>query len=132
MSVAAPRARFHPAWLVLVPFAVFVLIREFGTRQHANAVYCDEAKPPPSTQVMMLSASWCRYCTKARNWLVANGVPYCEYDIERSPTGSARYAASHVQVIPQIFIADRLIVGFNADELEQTLAAHDLMPMPAE
>lgn len=132
MNAAAPRARFNPAWLVLVPFAAFLLIRELGTPQHAAAVYCDEAQAPPAAQVMMLSASWCGYCTKARNWLVANGVPYCEYDIERSPTGSARYAASDVKVIPQIFIADRLIVGFNAIELEQTLAAHDLLPMPGE
>jgi len=129
MNAATPRARLHPAWLVVVPFVAFILLRELGSRPAANAVYCDEAAPTPA-RVTMLSATWCRYCTQARNWLVEHEVPYCEYDIERSATGSARYAAAELKVIPQIFIADRLLVGFNADELEQTLAAHDLLPMP--
>lgn len=131
MNAAVRPLRFNPAWGVLLVFAAFVLFREFAVRPQASAVYCDETTPA-SQQVTMLSASWCRYCTRARNWLVARGVSYCEYDIEHSAAGSARYAASAVKVIPQIFVADRLIVGFNEDELEQTLAAHDLLPMPGE
>lgn len=129
---ATPRRRLHPAWIVLVPFALFIALREFRATPPADAVYCSEQTPPGATQVMMLSATWCRYCTKARNWLVSRGVSYCEYDIERSPTGAARYAAGSLKVIPQIFIADRVIVGFNEHELEQTLAAHDLLPMPRD
>ncbi|MCC6383510.1 MAG: hypothetical protein IT304_13465, partial [Dehalococcoidia bacterium] len=74
------------------------------------------------------SARWCRYCAKARNWLVANGVAYCEYDIERSATGAARYAASRLDVIPQIFVADHLIVGFDEQALERALEARGLLP----
>ncbi len=122
--------RFSPVWWLFAAFVVFVLFRETRTQVNAQARYCDDASPPAVDQVMMLSATWCTYCTKARNWLVANDIPYCEYDIERSSTGAERYARSQVKVIPQIFIRDRLLVGFNADELEQTLAAHDLMPMP--
>jgi len=109
---------------------IVIAFQELRAPRHAEARYCEEGKPPPADQVMMLTAEWCPYCTKARNWLVAQGVPYCEYDIERSPTGAARYAQGAIKVIPQIFIGERVLVGFNRDELEQTLAAHDLLPMP--
>lgn len=127
-SAASPRPRRSLAWLVLAVFAILILAREFGASPPADAVYCREDTPPAAQQVTMLSATWCRYCAKARNWLVARGVSYCEYDIERSATGAARYAASRLEVIPQIFVADRLIVGFDEHELERALAAHDLLP----
>ena len=129
MSNPPPR-RLSPLWWLFGAFVVFILFRETRVPDNAQARYCDESRPPPATRVMMLSATWCRYCTKTRNWLVAHRIDYCEYDIERSATGAERYARSAVKVIPQIFIQDRLLVGFNADELEQTLAAFDLMPMP--
>ena len=130
MSEGAPRRRLNAAWVLALGLLVFIVARELPSPRSAAAVYCDEHQPPAAGQVTMLSASWCTYCTQTRNWLVARGVSYCEYDIERSPTGIARYQASDLKVIPQIFIGDRLLVGFNADELEQTLAAHDLLPMP--
>ncbi len=120
------RARLRPIWFLLLPFALFIAVREFGVTQHAQAVYCSEQTPPAANQVTMLSATWCRYCTKARNWLVERDVSYCEYDIERSATGAARYAAGQIKAIPQIFIADRLIVGFDEEELKRALAAQAL------
>lgn len=129
---ASPRPRRSVAWLVLAALAIVILAREFGASPPAQAVYCREDTPPAARQVTMLSATWCRYCAKARNWLVAHGVSYCEYDIERSATGAARYAAGRLEVIPQIFVADRLIVGFDEHELERALAAHDLLPRRGE
>lgn len=127
---AADRLRVRGAVLAVVAIAAVFAVRELRRPPHATAVYCDETTPPPPGHVTMLSAAWCPYCTKARNWLVARGVPYCEWDIERSATGAARHARADVKVIPQIFVADRVIVGFNPHELEQTLAAHDLLPLP--
>lgn len=134
MSTAPPPKPTWPrrstAWFVLAALVILVIVREFRTSPPAQAVYCDEAAAPAAQQVTMLTATWCRYCTKARNWLVARGVSYCEYDIERSATGAARYAASRLQAIPQIFVADRLIVGFDERELERALEAQDLLPVP--
>jgi len=131
MTTATPPVAVRPrratAWIVLAALMSLVLVREFRATPPAQAVYCQEATSA-AQQVTMLSASWCRYCTKARNWLVAHGVSYCEWDIERSPTGAARYADSHLKVIPQIFVADRLLVGFDEHELERVLDAHDLLP----
>ncbi len=127
-----PMRRLSPVWWLFGAFVVFILFRETRVPDNAQARYCAEGQPPAAGRVVMLSATWCRYCTKTRNWLVAHHIDYCEYDIERSATGAGRYARGAVKVVPQIFIGDRLIVGFNADELEQTLAAHDLMPTPGE
>ncbi len=131
MNDTARTPRRHRAiWWLILMLAAVIAFQELRAPRHAEARYCEEGKPPPAHQVMMLTAVWCPYCTKARNWLVAQGVSYCEYDIERSPTGASRYAHGSIKVIPQIFIGERVLAGFNRDELEQTLAAHDLLPMP--
>lgn len=124
----APRLPRHTAWVVFIALCAIVVAREVRRDPPAEAVYCSEETPPVAAQVTMLSARWCRYCAKARNWLVANGVAYCEYDIERSATGAARYAASRLAVIPQIFVADRLIVGFDEQQIERALAARGPVP----
>ncbi|HMM77839.1 MAG TPA: glutaredoxin domain-containing protein [Gammaproteobacteria bacterium] len=127
-QAVAPRLRRSAVWLLPAALMALILMREFGADPPARAVYCREDTTPAAQQVTMLSATWCRYCAKARNWLVAHGVSYCEYDIERSATGAARYAASRLGAIPQIFVADRVIVGFDEQELERTLAEHKLLP----
>jgi glutaredoxin len=124
----ARRTRLRPIWLLLVPFALYVGWREFSAVPPAAAVYCNEQAPRAGPEVTMLSARWCRYCTKARNWFVARGVAYCEWDIERSATGAARYAAAPLKGIPQIFVAGRVLVGYDEAELERALDAHDLLP----
>ncbi len=125
---APSRRRIHPAWFLVAAFAVFLVVREYRASAPADAVYCDEKNPPGAGQVTMLSAAWCPYCAKTRHWLIARDVPYCEWDIERSATGAARYAAAPLKVVPQIFVADRVLIGFDAEELARALAAHGLLP----
>jgi glutaredoxin len=128
--MSASPTRLRVALLLCAGLAAAIGFQAWRRPSHATAVHCDENAPPSAGRVTMLTAEWCPYCTRARDWLVARGVPYCEWDIERSATGAARHARGEIKVIPQIFIADRVLVGFNPHELEQTLAAHDLLPMP--
>jgi glutaredoxin len=130
MSETRPR-RSRLAWLLFAGVAAMIALQEWRRPRHATAVHCDEDAAQSVVQVTMLTAAWCPYCTKARNWLVDRGVSYCEWDIERSATGAERYARGEIKVIPQIFIADRVLVGFNPHELEQTLVAHDVLPLAA-
>lgn len=122
---SGPR-RLAGGWWLLAAFAIVIGAREWHNTPRAQAVYCDETRAPQAEQVMMLSASWCGYCAKARDWFVQRGVAYCEYDIEHSPAGAERYARGGVHGIPQIFIGDEMIVGFDRDALEKLLADHRL------
>ena len=125
-ETAKPRAmRFR--WL---PFAIigatFVFLTYRSAGPVVDPVYCVDETAAQAADVVMLSASWCRYCRSARGFLVSNGVNYCEFDIERSVTGARRYAASPVRAIPILSIRDETLVGFNRHQLEQTLIGYGI------
>lgn len=116
------------AFVILAVAIAFGAFLAFGTAREVTPVYCDrDLKPGPKT-VVMLTASWCRYCARARRLLVQRAVPYCEYDIERSQTGAARYAQAKIGAIPIIYIRDRVLVGFDRRELEAALAVQSADP----
>ncbi len=84
-------------------------------------VNCASKAAEKSTDVVMLSASWCQYCRRARQYFVSNDINYCEWDIERSERGAALYKESKHKAIPIIYIADRELIGFNAKQVTQLL-----------
>ena len=98
------------AWLAFAPRAIAV-----------EKVFCSEDQPPAADTVIMLATSWCPYCAKARKFLQARGVDYCEYDIEQSPTGDALHERSGKRGVPVILIDGRVIGGYDPDELSLAL-----------
>lgn len=44
-----------------------------------------------SQKVVMLTTTWCGVCKRARAWLSEKGIPFDEYDVERSEMGKAEY-----------------------------------------
>ncbi|MEM7466949.1 MAG: glutaredoxin family protein [Pseudomonadota bacterium] len=92
-------------------------------------IYCEIDKPTESADVVMLSASWCGYCRRARKLFVNEAINYCELDIEQSASGRQRYQQSRIKVVPIIHIKDEVIVGFSKSEVLQSLASHDLYPL---
>ncbi len=103
-------------WLALV------LLRPPAT----EPVLCGRDLTPGADTVVMLSASWCSYCRRARAWLVEREIAYCEFDVETSDEGRRRFAAAPARVVPIIEIRGDTLVGFNRTEIEQTLIAHGL------
>ena len=86
-----------------------------------ETTYCPESGPPSADTVVMLATSWCPYCAKARKFLKARGVGYCEYDVENSAVGAALQARAGHAGVPVIFIDGRVIGGFDQDELSLAL-----------
>lgn len=93
-----------------------------------SPVFCAEAAPPPADTVVMLSASWCGYCRRAREMFVREGIGYCEYDIETSATGARRHAATGARGVPVILIGGQAIFGFSPATVRAALADTGLMP----
>jgi len=120
------RKRWLPLALGFV--ALILLMRIFKTPD-VEPVMCERDISADAAEVVMLSASWCRYCRRARNFLVDRDISYCEFDIEKSRRGAELYGQSPFGVIPVIYIGDEVLVGFNSDEVAQTLIAQDLLSL---
>ncbi len=87
-------------------------------------IACGRDVIPDAGTVVMLSASWCRYCRKARAYLQDEGIVHCEFDVETTPEGQRQFAAMSVKMIPVLKIGEDILVGFSHDELEQALVAN--------
>ena len=84
-------------------------------------VFCPEEGPKGENTVVMLATSWCPYCAKARRYLQAHKVAYCEYDIEHSKVGDALHQRSGHRGIPVIFFDGDVIGGYDPDEMDMLL-----------
>jgi len=91
------------------------------------AVVCDSDRVVDNDTLVMLSASWCGYCRRARNYFHAENIRYCEYDVETNAEGRRQYSALSVKLVPVLKIRGDTLFGFNRDEVQQTLMAHGLV-----
>lgn len=78
--------------------------------------------PPPTTGVVLFSASWCGYCQQAKAHLAQRGVTYREFDID-TPNGKASFA----QVgggggVPLLIKNGEKLRGYSRDGYEALLA----------
>jgi thioredoxin reductase (NADPH) len=79
-------------------------------------------------EVVIYTKAWCPYCSMAKRLLGAKGVRYSEIDVEADDAARAEMIArSRRRTVPQIFIGDRHVGGF--DELSALEASGRLDPL---
>lgn len=83
-----------------------------------------------SQEVVLYATSWCGYCRKAREYLNSNGIPYTEYDIEKSSEGKRRFAELGGKGVPLILVGNQQIRGWNPAALISALARARVTPSP--
>jgi glutaredoxin 3 len=85
----------------------------------------------PAPQVEIYATSWCPYCSRARQLLVAKGVEIEEIDVEARPEAREEMVArSGRRTVPQIFINQTHIGG--CDDLIALNDAGGLDPLLQE
>lgn len=72
-------------------------------------------------QVIILTASWCGYCNKLRQYLQSKQIKFTEYDIEHSNMGYQLYRSLGGKGIPVVKIGNNVIYGYNPDMMKQVL-----------
>ncbi len=91
----------------------------------------DPGSPKPATlaSVIIYGAEWCGACHEAARYLKRKGIPFIEKDVEKDP-GAAREMQDklaknglHAGSIPVIDVRGRVMVGFNASEVDGALGA---------
>jgi len=69
--------------------------------------------------VVMYSASWCKYCKRARNYFRANNIPFEEYDVETTEKGKSDYAELGANGVPVILYGSHRLNGFSVSSFRQ-------------
>ena len=129
-----PNAKPHnrlPAIIMGCAVAAWIGLMVSMAPPNRSPVVCGTHVTPDAKTVVMLSASWCGYCRRARAFMQDEGIAHCEYDVETSSEGRREYAAMPVKVVPVIKVGDETLIGFSRDELERTLFAQGLTDIPA-
>ncbi len=70
-----------------------------------------------SNGVTLYSTSWCGYCTKARDFLKAQGISYIEYDIQKSAEGRSQYERLGVRGVPALNINGQVVSGYDPQKI---------------
>jgi glutaredoxin len=81
----------------------------------------DAEQPVETGKVVMLSASWCGVCTRARAYMTQKGIPFTEHDVETSTTGRDQYRQLAGRGVPIILVGSQRMDGFSAARLDQLL-----------
>jgi glutaredoxin len=78
-----------------------------------------ESKPiRRAGNVVMYSASWCGVCKRAKRYFQAKGIPFEEYDVEKTEKGKNDYAKLHGRGVPIILVGGKRMNGFSKAHFE--------------
>jgi len=69
-------------------------------------------------RVTLYGTQWCGSCAKARRHFETNGIPYDDYDIDRSADARRRYDQLGGHGVPLILVGDEQLTGFSARRFE--------------
>lgn len=81
----------------------------------------DTAKIAPGARIVMLSASWCGSCKKAKTYFRRNGIPFTEYDIEKSSKGRKLFEQMGAKGVPVILVGKKRMNGFSEAAFERLI-----------
>ncbi len=84
-----------------------------------------------NSPVVLLSASWCGYCQRARTDFRAWGVQFREFDVETSDAGRRAYALLGERFVPILLIGDRQLRGYSSAVVRAALADAGALPRNA-
>ncbi len=67
----------------------------------------------------MYSASWCSACKRAKAYFEEQGIPYTEYDVEKSSKGKRDFKKLGGKGVPVILVGSKRINGFSRQAFER-------------
>ena len=74
-----------------------------------------------TAKVVMYGASWCGYCTQARERLNEIGIEHTEWDVEKNKKANNRYEILQASGYPLIYVGTRRIGTYDEDKIIESL-----------
>ncbi|WP_095101352.1 glutaredoxin family protein [Pseudomonas sp. Irchel 3A5] len=97
---------------------VVVVYQNWGKIEHFfNPSDAIPAQTQVQARVVMYATEWCGYCKQTRRFLDSKGIPFKEYDIEKSDEGRKAYEALGGRGIPLIDVNGTIIRGFSEEAI---------------
>lgn len=102
----------------LLIMLVVVAYQNWGKIEHLFSPSSTVAtQSQAQANVVLYATDWCGYCKKTRRFLDSKGIPYQEFDIEKSAEGRKAYEALGGRGIPLIDVNGTLIRGFSPEAI---------------
>ncbi len=79
-----------------------------GPAQVSQAIGADSG-------VTIYTTEWCGVCKRAKAFLKQNGVPFREWDVEKTEYGAIKFRQSGGSGVPLITVGSEKMMGFDAD-----------------
>lgn len=77
-----------------------------------GSVNHDRAAVDAGKKVVIFSATWCGSCKKAKQYFRRKGIPFTEYDIERTNKAKRLYKNLGATGVPVILVGNKRMNGF--------------------
>jgi glutaredoxin len=84
----------------------------------------------PGDDVVVFTTDWCRVCDRARDYLVANRVPFRELDIEKSAEARSHYERLGGRGVPVALFGEHRVDGFSASAYARAIERLRAPPPP--
>lgn len=72
-----------------------------------------------NNKIVMYSATWCGVCKQARHYFQNKGIPFQEYDVEKSIKGRKDFRRLGGKGVPIILIGNKRMDGFSRQYFEK-------------
>ena len=111
----------------LIGLALLLLAITAGTEAWRSHLAARWAAPLVAVarpgDIRLISSVTCTYCTQARQWLTAAGVPFDECFIEREATCAQRFQALGGAGTPLVLVRGQPQLGFTPEQVARALGA---------
>lgn len=75
-----------------------------------------------SKEVEVFTTPSCPYCTKIKEWLKENDYEFVEHNVAEDREKAKKMIEETGQRgVPQTFIGDKTVIGFQPDEIEEAI-----------
>lgn len=71
--------------------------------------------------VVLYGTSWCGNCKMTRAFLREEGIPFFEYDVEKSPEGQRQFKALQGNGVPLLLVKNNVLRGFNPQAITRAM-----------
>ena len=78
-----------------------------------ESVSYDTSSVDAGKNVVIFSTSWCGTCKKAKTYMRRQGIPFTEYDIEKSSRAKSIYKQLDATGVPVILVGKERMNGFS-------------------